>query len=528
MEECGAECLHICTGADRVFAQVPAELACTGPPVEQPEHVPGHGVERNALAQPALHIGDVRINRALQIPRCITEETRIYIRQQRRCLIGRTTHHHPVHICQMAFGIIQRSDAAVDNNRKVRILALHLIYEPVVKRRHLAVFSWREPRQPRLARVNDKSVNPSSSTRSDERAQAFRRILVVHADAAFDGDRRPYSSAHDRDAFGNQLRLAHEAGAEFSGLHAIRGSTDVEIDLVIAESFRDPRRSGEAPRFGAPKLQRDGMLKRVEADQPCAVTADDGLRRDHLRIQACAPREQAVKIPAVPVRPLHHRRNAKTVTQTVHAAVFDRGGGKINPSNGKRCPNKDQCAISRVLVSEIPNPGGRRIMPTKETIRKAKEDKREGKASSTQAGEFIREEMHKVRRGEHGVRSPQQAIAIGLSEARRAGVDLPPPARGKAKVRTRRSESYAYEVGQGRRKTRKQPRVARAVKKTLKREPTSTVSHKALSRHAKSAAKRQSAASRSAAARKGARTKGPAGRVAAARKAARTRKRSKR
>jgi hypothetical protein len=167
-------------------------------------------------------------------------------------------------------------------------------------------------------------------------------------------------------------------------------------------------------------------------------------------------------------------------------------------------------------------------MPTKETIEKAKEDKREGKSATTQAGEFIREEMHKVRRGEHGVRSPQQAIAIGLSEARRAGVDLPPPEKGRAKERTRKSAKYAYDAGQGRRKTRKQPRVARAAKKRLKREPTSTVSHKALSRQAKSAAKRRTAASRSAAARKAARTKGVAGRSVAARKAARTRKRNKR
>lgn len=167
-------------------------------------------------------------------------------------------------------------------------------------------------------------------------------------------------------------------------------------------------------------------------------------------------------------------------------------------------------------------------MPTKGTIEKAKEDKREGKSPTTQAGEFIREEMHKIRRGEHGVRSPQQAIAIGLSEARRAGVDLPPPEKGKAKERTRESAKYAYEAGQGRRKTRKQPRVARAVKKMLKREPTSTVSHKALSQQTKRAAKGRTAADRSAAARKAARTKGATGRSAAARKAARNRKRNKR
>src|SRR5262245_1989449 len=121
-------------------------------------------------------------------------------------------------------------------------------------------------------------------------------------------------------------------------------------------------------------------------------------------------------------------------------------------------------------------------MPDKRTIAKAREDKREGKSPSTQAGEFIREEIHKVRRGEHGVRSPKQAIAVGLSEARRAGVDLPPPAKGKTSSRTRKSAKYAYEAGQGKRRPRRRPRVSRAVKDVLKRERRDTTSHVNLSR----------------------------------------------
>jgi hypothetical protein len=162
-------------------------------------------------------------------------------------------------------------------------------------------------------------------------------------------------------------------------------------------------------------------------------------------------------------------------------------------------------------------------MPDKRTIEKAQEDKRAGKSASTQAGEFVRAEIEKIRHGEHGARSPQQAIAIGLSEARRAGVDLPPPR--AAKPSTRSSAKYAYEAGQGKRKTKRRPRVARAVKNALKREPRSSASRSALSRQAKRAASRRSAASRSAAARKAAQTKGRAGRSAAARKAARTRTR---
>jgi hypothetical protein len=164
-------------------------------------------------------------------------------------------------------------------------------------------------------------------------------------------------------------------------------------------------------------------------------------------------------------------------------------------------------------------------MPRKETVEKARQDAREGKAPSTQAGEFVREEIEKIREGEHGARSPQQAIAIGLSEARRAGVKLPPPKKGRAKRRTRRSARYAYEAGQGKRRPRRRPRVARAVKRVLKREPRSTVSRASLSRQAKKASRARSTARRSAAARRAVRTKGRKGRVAAARKAARTRAR---
>jgi hypothetical protein len=167
-------------------------------------------------------------------------------------------------------------------------------------------------------------------------------------------------------------------------------------------------------------------------------------------------------------------------------------------------------------------------MPDKETIEKAKQDARQGKSPSTQAGEFVHAEIDKIRRGEHGARSPQQAIAIGLSEARRAGVKLKPPRKGQAKRRTRKSAQYAYAAGQGKRKTRRRPRVARAVKRTLKREPTSTASRAALSRQAKRAASRRKASSRSGAARKAVRTKGAAARSTAARKAARTRKRRRR
>jgi hypothetical protein len=166
-------------------------------------------------------------------------------------------------------------------------------------------------------------------------------------------------------------------------------------------------------------------------------------------------------------------------------------------------------------------------MPRKQTVEKARRDLREGKSPSTAAGEFVHEEIDEIRRGEHGARSPQQAIAIGLSEARRAGVPLSPPGKGKAKSQTRQSAKYAYEVGQGKRKPRRRPRVSRAVSKVLKREPRNTVSRSALSRQTRRAASRRTVADRSAASRKAVRTKGAAARSAAAKKAARTRARRK-
>src|SRR5262249_15134802 len=162
-------------------------------------------------------------------------------------------------------------------------------------------------------------------------------------------------------------------------------------------------------------------------------------------------------------------------------------------------------------------------MPYKRTIEKARGEKRAGKSASTQAGEFIREEIHKIRHGKHGARSPQQAIAIGLSEARGAGVDLPPPKRGKKS--TRRSAKYAHDVGLGKRQAHRRPRVSRAVARVLQHEPRDAASHRALARHASQAATRRSPSARSASARKAARTKSAAARSKAAQKAARTRAR---
>ena len=144
-------------------------------------------------------------------------------------------------------------------------------------------------------------------------------------------------------------------------------------------------------------------------------------------------------------------------------------------------------------------------MPEKETLERAEEDKREGKAPSTQAGEFVREEIEHVREGKHGARSAKQAIAIGLSKARRAGVKLPPPKNASKETK----EQAARETRKARSASKGKPSAkrSRATSRALKREGHSAASKTALSRQARSAAAKRSAASRSRSAKKAAATR---------------------
>ena len=146
-------------------------------------------------------------------------------------------------------------------------------------------------------------------------------------------------------------------------------------------------------------------------------------------------------------------------------------------------------------------------MPEKETIERARKDAREGKAPSTQAGEFVREEIHHIREGKHGARSAKQAIAIGLSKARRAGVKLPPPKDGTVSKETKRQAARDTAKGRSGAKKAASPARSRAMKKKLKREGHAAASPTALSRQARASARRRTATERSAAAKKAARTR---------------------
>src|SRR5438132_841702 len=141
-------------------------------------------------------------------------------------------------------------------------------------------------------------------------------------------------------------------------------------------------------------------------------------------------------------------------------------------------------------------------MSEKQTLKRARKDRRKGKAPTTQAGEFIREEMHHIRKGKHGARSTKQAIAIGLSKARRAGVHLPPPRKGKTLARTRKSATYAYRAGRAGARHRPSRTRSRAITRALRREGHRAASRASLARQAHAAARSRSASARSAAAQK--------------------------
>jgi Family of unknown function (DUF6496) len=193
------------------------------------------------------------------------------------------------------------------------------------------------------------------------------------------------------------------------------------------------------------------------------------------------------------------RRNYRPVISNV-------GAGKYRALSGKSAVN------------------ARRLeMPEKEVIERARRDAREGKSPSTQAGEFVGEEMDHIREGKHGARSPQQAIAIGLSKARRAGVNLPPPKNGKASSRFR--EQARRDIQRGRMSPQAKPsaRRSRAVSAALRREGHSAASRASLARQAHSAAQKRGSRSRRRAAPKAVKTKGSRGLWRAAHQGARAR-----
>jgi hypothetical protein len=136
-------------------------------------------------------------------------------------------------------------------------------------------------------------------------------------------------------------------------------------------------------------------------------------------------------------------------------------------------------------------------MPEKRTLNRARKDKEAGKSASTQAGEFVREEMDHIRAGKHGAKNSKQAIAIGLSKARRAGVKLAAPKKGAVSEATRMKAARDSERGRKSPNAKPSAMRSRAATKALKKQPRAAASHRALSAHAKKAAAKRKSATRS-------------------------------
>ena len=154
--------------------------------------------------------------------------------------------------------------------------------------------------------MDDDAVDPRRRDGADERREGDVRVLVVDADPAFDRDGQPRRGFQRRHAAADELRLAHQAGAEPAVLHAVGRAAAVEVDLVVAEALGDAGGLGELRRVAAAELQRERVLGRVMGEQPRPGPVDDGAGRDHLGVEQRAARQDAVEGPAMRVGPVHH------------------------------------------------------------------------------------------------------------------------------------------------------------------------------------------------------------------------------
>ena len=185
--------------------------------------------------------------------------------QPPRLLIGGAAHHHAVDVLEMARGLLDARDAAIDRDVQRRIGALEPIDAVVVERRDIAVLARREPVEPGFARMHDQRIGAGRDHGAGERVERLFRVLLVDADAALHRDRQRDRGLHGGDAIADQRRLGHQAGAEAPFLHAVRRAADIEVDLGVAEVGADARALGERLRVRAAELHRDRLLGRIEA-----------------------------------------------------------------------------------------------------------------------------------------------------------------------------------------------------------------------------------------------------------------------
>ena len=183
----------------------------------------------------------------------------------------------------------------------------------VAQRRDFAVFFGRQALQPGVAGVHDESLATCPADDAHKISHKVVALALVDADTVFHGDWHTHHIQHGLDAIGHQLRLSHQASAESTALHTLAGAAAVEVDLVIAPLLTQPRSLCQISRLTAAQLQGQRMLFNIETQMPRHITVQQSACGDHLGVEQRTAREQAVKVTAMPVCPVHHRRDAESV-----------------------------------------------------------------------------------------------------------------------------------------------------------------------------------------------------------------------
>ncbi|CAM2145558.1 protein of unknown function [Pararobbsia alpina] len=272
-------------------------------PRECAEVVPGRQFLRGVVGHPRFNIGarQRRHGRAVKTMVDIGEHPRVVIRL--------AAQHHAVDVLEMFFRFVERLDPAVDRDFERREIALELIRKLVLERRDLAILFRAQALEDGVARMHDKDIAARVGNRADKVAHKAVFADVVDPDAMLDRDRNRHNVTHRLDAVRNQFWLRHQASAKRAALNALGRTTAIEIDLVISPLLGKRRAFGKIGWLAATQLERDRMFLIVEVQVSGHVAVQQRTGGHHLGVQPGVPRNQAVKIPAMPVGPVHHRRN---------------------------------------------------------------------------------------------------------------------------------------------------------------------------------------------------------------------------
>ena len=186
-----------------------------------------------------------------------------------------------------------------------------MIHTFIVEWWDIPIFLWRKAFEPGLARVYCEDLAASCTDGLDEVLKICVFILVIHTEPTFDRDRNRYRITHRVETVRDQQGLAHQAGAKAPGLHAIGRTADIEVDFVVAELLADACRLGQLVWVGTTDLQRQRMFQSIESKQALVIAMDQRRRSHHFGVKPRIRRQQAMEVAAVPISPVHHRRNGK-------------------------------------------------------------------------------------------------------------------------------------------------------------------------------------------------------------------------